>query len=70
VFASHGRGMPSITRVRVVAVGLRQIANNCSYLMVLDIRGCHLVSQSGMDAVAMMLPACRVHFIDGSAGKR
>lgn len=47
-----------------------QLAQNCCYLKDLDLRGCDKVSQGGMDALAVMIPSCIVHFLDKSYNKK
>lgn len=47
-----------------------QLAQNCCYLRDLDLRGCDKVSQGGMDALAVMIPSCIVHFLDKSYNKK
>lgn len=44
-----------------------QLAHNCCYLTQLDLRGCPQVSQTGLDAMAMMVPACHVMVLDKAA---
>lgn len=47
-----------------------QLAQNCCYLRDLDLRGCDKVSQGGMDALAVMIPSCIVHFLDKTFNKK
>jgi len=53
------RGCAKLSDAAVV-----QLAQNCCYLQDLDLRGCDKVSQGGMDALAVMIPSCVVHYLD------
>jgi hypothetical protein len=54
-------------RGQVTDSAVVQLAHNCCYLTQLDLRGCPQVSQTGLDAMAMMVPACHVMVLDKAA---